>query len=54
MKEAESDGMWWKHVAESYEILGEKKKAEEAWREVLGIQKDNHRKNYLKHNTYVF
>ena len=31
-EKAESDGMWWKHVAETYEILGEKKKAEEAWK----------------------
>ncbi len=30
LKEAEEDRMWWKHVAEAYEMLGEKKKAEEA------------------------
>ena len=30
LKEAEEDPMWWKHVAEAYEYLGEKEKAEEA------------------------
>ena len=30
LKEAEEDGMWWKHVAETYEILGEREKAEDA------------------------